>query len=228
MAARPSSGPIHAEHAAEHRAVEQAARSAAAAGGLIVPGSARSVPSAIAGTRSVPRSIASTCMTTRGSGTAPPADPPDEERDQLADVRAEVVAGEAADVVVDRPALLDRGHDRGEVVVEQDQVGGLLGDLGAAPAHGDADVGVLEGRRVVDPVAGHRQHLAVGAQELRQAQLLLGVDAREDDVALGEPAAQLLRRRGRGQIGARDDVDVGRRRARCGGRSPRRSGRCRR
>ena len=82
-------------------------------------------------------------MTTSGSGIAPPRDAPDEERDELADVRGEVVAGEAADVVVDRPPLLDGGDDRGEVVVEQDQVGRLAGDVGAAAAHRDADVGVL-------------------------------------------------------------------------------------
>ena len=41
----------------------------------MTPGSGRSVPSAIAGSRSVPRSIASTCMTTSGSGIAPPLRP---------------------------------------------------------------------------------------------------------------------------------------------------------
>ena len=44
-------------------------------GRVIVPGSDRSVPSARAGSRSVPRSIASTCMTTSGSGIAPPEMP---------------------------------------------------------------------------------------------------------------------------------------------------------
>jgi hypothetical protein len=44
-------------------------------GRLNVPGSERSAPRAIAGSWLVPRSIASTCMTTSGSGTAPPEMP---------------------------------------------------------------------------------------------------------------------------------------------------------
>ena len=39
-----------------------------------------------------------------------------------------------------RAALLDGGDDGGEVVVEQHQVGGLAGDVGAGAAHRDADV----------------------------------------------------------------------------------------
>ena len=44
-------------------------------------------------------------------------------------------------VVVDRPAALDRGHDRREVVVGKDHDPGFLGHLGAGDAHGDPDVG---------------------------------------------------------------------------------------
>jgi hypothetical protein len=46
--------------------------------------------------------------------------------------------------------------------------------------HGDADIGTLQGRRVVHPVAGHRRHLAVGLHRLDQAQLVLGAGAGED------------------------------------------------
>ena len=76
------------------------------------------------------------------------------QRDQLeADVLHEVV--------VDRPAALDRGDDRGEVVVGEDHVPGFLRDLGAGDAHRDADVGALERRSVVDAVAGHRDDVAL-------------------------------------------------------------------
>ena len=39
------------------------------------------------------------------------------------------------------------------------RTGGALGDLGAADAHGDADVGVLERGGVVHAVACHGHHL---------------------------------------------------------------------
>ena len=74
--------------------------------------------------------------------------------------------------------------DGGEVVVEQDEAGRLARHVGAAPAHGDADVRGLERGRVVDAVAGHRHDLAARLQRPHDPQLLLGHDAREDvDVA---------------------------------------------
>ena len=60
-----------------------------------------------------------------------------------------------ADVGVDVPAVLHRLDDGGEVVVGEDHAGGVLGHLGAGDAHGHADVGLLQGGGVVDPVAGH-------------------------------------------------------------------------
>ena len=77
--------------------------------------------------------------------------------------------------------------DRREVVVGQDHVGGLAGDVGARLAHRDADVGGLERGRVVDAVAGHRDDLAHRLQRLRDAHLVLGNDAREDDLARRAP-----------------------------------------
>ena len=64
---------------------------------------------------------------------------------------------------------------RGEVVVEQHEVGGLAGDVGARAAHGDADVGLVQGRAVVDAVAGHRHDVAAGVAGPGDAQLVLRV-----------------------------------------------------
>jgi hypothetical protein len=65
-----------------------------------------------------------------------------------------------AQVVEGDPPFLDRGVDAREVVVGEDHVGGLAGDVGAALAHRDADLGGLERRGVVDAVAGHGHDLA--------------------------------------------------------------------
>ena len=58
-----------------------------------------------------------------------------------------------------RPVRTDADHRR-EVVLGEHERGGLASDVGAALAHGDADVGGLERGRVVDAVAGHGDDLA--------------------------------------------------------------------
>jgi hypothetical protein len=72
------------------------------------------------------------------------------------------------------PAFLHRGDDGGEVVVQQHHVGGFLGNVGAGDAHGHADVGLLERRRVVDAVAGHGHDVAAVLQRLDDLELVLG------------------------------------------------------
>ena len=57
---------------------------------------------------------------------------------------------------------------------------GVLGDVGARDAHRHADVGLLERRRVVDAVAGHRHDVAVALQRVDDPQLVLRRHARVD------------------------------------------------
>ena len=102
-----------------------------------------------------------------------------EDRQDRADVRGQLEPHELDDVVVDRAAVVHRGDDGGEVVVGEDEARSLLGHLGAATAHGHADVGVLERRRVVDAVAGHGDHLATLAQHPHEQHLVLGGDPGE-------------------------------------------------
>ena len=73
-----------------------------------------------------------------------------------------------------RAALLDRPHDRGEVVVEEHEVGRLAGHVGAGPAHRDADVGLVQRRAVVDTVPGHGHHVTASAQRGGDPQLVFG------------------------------------------------------
>ena len=101
-------------------------------------------------------------------------DRPPEHHDDLPEVPGDCEPDEAAQVVVDDPALLDRGDDRREVVVAQHHVGRLLGDVRAGDAHRDTDVGTLQGRRVVHAVPGHRHDLALRLQRPDDPQLVLG------------------------------------------------------
>jgi hypothetical protein len=79
-----------------------------------------------------------------------------DERDQRGHLEADVLG----EVVVELSAVLDGMDDGGEVVVGEDHDRGVLGDLGAGDAHRHADVGLLQCRRVVDSVAGHRHDIA--------------------------------------------------------------------
>ena len=85
-----------------------------------------------------------------------------------------------ADIVEDRPPLVDGRCDRDEIVVEQHHLGGLLRGLRPLPAHGDADVGLLQRRRVVDAVAGHGDDRARRLQRADDLQLVGRVGAGED------------------------------------------------
>merc|ERR1711868_155800 len=78
----------------------------------------------------------------------------EEEGGDLGDVGGQGVGDGLLQVVEDQPALLNTSDNGGKVVIEQDHVGSLLGDVGAGDTHGNTDVGLLQGGRVVDTISG--------------------------------------------------------------------------
>lgn len=85
------------------------------------------------------------------------ADERDDDRD---DVDSELELQELGDAVVDVAAPHHRLDDGREVVVREDDVGGLLGDVGSRNAHRETDVGLLQSGAVVGAVARDRHDLA--------------------------------------------------------------------
>mmetsp|Transcript_118030 Transcript_118030/g.376322 ORF Transcript_118030/g.376322 Transcript_118030/m.376322 type:complete len:395 (+) Transcript_118030:455-1639(+) len=83
-----------------------------------------------------------------------------EGRGHLGDLRAERVHDGLLQVFAREPTLLDAHECRGEVIVQKDDVRCILRHLGAADAHGDAHLGLLHGRRVVDAITGHRHDVS--------------------------------------------------------------------
>ena len=77
------------------------------------------------------------------------------------------------DVAHRRLRQAPRLHDAGEVALEQRDAGALDRHVGAG-AHGDADIGGRQRRRVVDAVARHGDDPALAAQLLDHRALLLG------------------------------------------------------
>src|SRR5699024_4905627 len=112
-----------------------------------------------------------------------------EDADDLRDVGAQQKLDGLADVAVYPPALLDGADDGGEVVVREDHVRDVLGDVRAGYAHADADVGALDAGRVVDAVAGHGRDHARALPGRDYAGLVLGLDPRVD----GDAAEALLK-----------------------------------
>ena len=120
-----------------------------------------------------------------------------EDDQDFADITRQQEVDELADVRIDDPPLLDRRNDAGEVVVGQHHVRRLLGDVGTGDAHGHADVGALQGRRVIDPVASHGYDVAVGFHGIDDARLVLR----------GNAAANLEPFGARGEVGVAHGLD---------------------
>ena len=74
----------------------------------------------------------------------------------------------------DPPALGDAVGEHAEVLLQQHDVGGVLGDVGGGVDR-DADVGVVQRQRVVDPVAEEADRRARCARSSDQPGLLLRV-----------------------------------------------------
>ena len=103
-------------------------------------------------------------------------------------IGGEEEADELLDVLVDAAAFLDGRDDRGEVVIQQHDVGNLPRHVAAALPHGDTDVGALERWRVVDAVSRHGDDLTGILQRFDEAELVLGRHARKDvDLANKDP-----------------------------------------
>ena len=86
---------------------------------------------------------------------------------------------EFQDIVVNGPAVPDGVLDGLEVVVQDDDLAGLLGGLGAA-AHGEAHIRPLQGRGVVDAVAGHAHHQVQLLAQAHHPGLVRGQGAGDD------------------------------------------------
>jgi hypothetical protein len=61
--------------------------------------------------------------------------------------------------------------DAAQVALDQRDLGAVHGDVGAG-AHGDADIGLGQRRRIVDAVAGHRHDASFPLQAFDQRQFV--------------------------------------------------------
>jgi cation transport ATPase-like protein len=92
-------------------------------------------------------------------------------------VRGNEVADELFGVGVDGASFFDGHDDGGEIVVLEHHVRCLACH---GRAHADADVGLLESRRVVDAVAGHGHDFVLLFEERDQAEIVARLDTGEE------------------------------------------------
>jgi hypothetical protein len=92
----------------------------------------------------------------------------------------ELEGEEVLDVVEDGFALFDGVEDGREIVVGQNHVRCFLGNVSAVHSHGDANIGLFERWRIVDPVSRHGDNIAAGLKGSDDLQLVIWVGSCED------------------------------------------------
>eukprot|EP00162_Nutomonas_longa_P005648 comp16298_c0_seq1/m.25900 comp16298_c0_seq1/g.25900 ORF comp16298_c0_seq1/g.25900 comp16298_c0_seq1/m.25900 type:complete len:430 (-) comp16298_c0_seq1:1704-2993(-) len=114
-----------------------------------------------------------------------------QEGNELRDVGREHICDGLLEVLKDETAFANAVDNGSKVVVEQNDLTGLLGD-GGARAHGNADVGGLERRGVVDTVTGHGDDVAELVELADNVLLLLRHGACKDDFLVGKHTGPVL------------------------------------
>mmetsp|Transcript_8199 Transcript_8199/g.20312 ORF Transcript_8199/g.20312 Transcript_8199/m.20312 type:complete len:249 (-) Transcript_8199:2161-2907(-) len=112
----------------------------------------------------------------------------------LSNVGRNHVSDERLHVGVDGSSLFDGRNNRRKVVVGQDHVRGLLGDLRSGNSHGNPDRGLLEGGSIVDSISGHGGDFSTRSKNLHQQLLVPGFSSGKDPgtTSLHDQAGSLL------------------------------------
>src|SRR5690554_277778 len=87
-------------------------------------------------------------------------------------------------IVVDTTPLLHCPDDGSEVIVGEDHIGGILRHLRTHDTHRYTYIGLLECRRIVHPVTGHRHYLTLRLPCFYDTHLVLGCNTGVDGVIL--------------------------------------------
>mmetsp|Transcript_16006 Transcript_16006/g.32820 ORF Transcript_16006/g.32820 Transcript_16006/m.32820 type:complete len:236 (-) Transcript_16006:651-1358(-) len=104
----------------------------------------------------------------------------------FADVTGNQKADKGLHVGVNCSAFFHRTHDGRKIVVGQNHVGSLLRNRGSR-SHGHTDRCLLQGRCIVDPIAGHCGDLAeIVLEHLDESLFVRWLGAAKDDVVLLE------------------------------------------
>merc|ERR1719394_1383936 len=87
-------------------------------------------------------------------------------------------------VVKDKTTLLNTSDDGGKVIIKQDHVSSLFGDVRSSNTHGNSNISLLESRRIIDTVSGDGHNGSHPLTTLNNDQLLLGRGSGEDNLSV--------------------------------------------
>lgn len=118
-----------------------------------------------------------------GEGERDAEEGAEEGHTQSGEVDGELEEQEALDIGIEGAAPADRADDAGKGVVEQDDVAGFFGDL-VAGAHGEADMSGVQGRSIVDAIAGDGNDFTLRAKQVDEAGFIVRAGAGEDAQAI--------------------------------------------
>ncbi len=106
----------------------------------------------------------------------------DRQREQhdLGSARRHHQSDDFADIGVGEAPFLDAADDRAEIVVDQQDVGGIARHVGAVAGHRHADIGRAQRWRIVHAIAGDGDDLALGLQGAHDGELLHRLHPGED------------------------------------------------
>lgn len=100
--------------------------------------------------------------------------------DDFSQVAGQQTAERFADIADDGSPFFYAIHDRAEMIFIQDHVRGLLRHFSARPSHGDAGIGLLDGRSIVHPVPGHSHNMSAFLQCGDDPKFMLRCDTGKD------------------------------------------------
>ncbi|MNC21115.1 hypothetical protein D3C75_690840 [compost metagenome] len=114
-----------------------------------------------------------------------------EQRDNLSQITGQQEQNRFLDVPVNIPSFLYCFDNGRKIIVGKHHIRGALGYIRAGNAHGHANIRLLQGRSVVDPVAGHGDDVAPLPQGADNLHLMLGGNPGKYP-QLVDPSGQLL------------------------------------
>jgi len=94
-------------------------------------------------------------------------------------IDGELELNEFSNVVIESSSPLDSPMDRAEIVIHDDEVRAVLGDVAAA-THAETNIGLFEGFSIGDAVASHSDHAAPSLDTFNHNEFLLRGCPRDD------------------------------------------------
>ena len=108
----------------------------------------------------------------------------DEEGSDFGNVGSEGVGDGLLQVVEDQSTFLNTSDDGSKVVIKQDHVSGLFGDIRTGNTHGNTDIGLLERWGIVDTITSDGDDLAGSLATIDDDKFLLGRSSGEHDFSV--------------------------------------------